>query len=319
MGFLKSIWNRIRGFWPWFLHASWKKKTAVLIVALIVLVILKNIFLPGNKSQYTFDTVSKGTISQLVTESGNVISSNETDVFSPTTGSIDKIYVKNGDSVQKGDKLFTVRSTATAQEQAVAYASYLAASSVLQADNATLYSLQSALFSAWNTYYTLATGSTYQNSDGSPNTSNRTLPAFTVPQDNWLAAEAQYKNQQAVIAKDSAALSSASLAYEATQNATITAPTGGTVSNLIGLTGAKVVAQLNSSTPSTTSLTATAQAVTPVLVIGSNDGYAIHTAASEVDINKIAIGQHVDIVFGAIPNKTYAGEVTQEDTYGTNT
>src|SRR5258706_8508716 len=86
-------------FWQWFLHTSWKKRITVIIVLLIVLFILKNVFLGGKKQQYTFDTIQKGTITQLVTENGNVIASNETDVYSPTTGVLDQIYVKNGDTI----------------------------------------------------------------------------------------------------------------------------------------------------------------------------------------------------------------------------
>jgi len=128
---LQRIKKRISRFWQWFLHASWKKRIAVIIVFLIILILLKNIFFGGQKQQYTFDTVSKGTITQLVTENGNVISSNETDVYSPTTGELAQIYVKNGDHVNQGDKLFTIQSTATPQEQAVAYANYEAALSAL--------------------------------------------------------------------------------------------------------------------------------------------------------------------------------------------
>lgn len=314
MKILSSIWSKVKGFWQWFQKASWKKKIATSIGILILLIILKNIFFPSNKTPYTFDTVTYGTINQLVTETGNVISSNETDVFSPTTGSIDQVYVANGESVNQGDKLFTVRSTATAQEQAVAYANYLTAQAALNADTAQLNTLQSTMFVA---------NQNFVNDKGvnNPTDQQKSDPKYIEEDATWLAAEANYKNQQAVIQKDQAALNSASLAYQATQNATVTAPIAGTVSNLIGLTGAKVVAQISSAATSstTTSTTTSSQVVTPVLVIGSTGMYAIHTAVSEVDINKIAIGEHVNATFGAIPNKMYSGKVIQEDTFGTNT
>jgi len=224
--------------------------------------------------------------------------------------------VQNGDHVNQGQKLFSVQSTATAQEQAVAYASYLQTQSAVNAANATAYTLQSTMYSDWDIYYNLATNSTYQNADGSPNFTNRTLPAFTTVQDNWLAAEAAYKNQQSVIAQAQAGLTSASLAYQATQNATVTAPTSGTVANIVGLTGAKVIAEVSSSQANAATTQTT---ITPVLVIGNTEGSALQTTVSEVDVNKVAIGQQVDITFSAIPNKTYEGKIKQIDTFGTTT
>ncbi len=311
---MKVILKSPLRFWRWFLHTSWKKKVLVIVVFLILLLIIKNIFSPSPTQQYTFDTVSLGNIDQLVTENGTVTSSNQTDVYSPANGVLDQLFVKNGDSVTVGEKLFTVRSTATAQEQAAAYANYLSAQSTLNADNATLYSLQSTMFSDWKTFTDLATNSTYQKSDGSPNYTNRVLPEFTTAQDNWLAAQANYKNQQSVIAKDQAALNSYYLAYQATQNATITASTNGIVANIIGLTGAKVQAETSSSQAS-----ATTTVITPVMIIGTNHGSSIQTTVSEVDINKVALGQKADVTFSGIPNKTYSANIIQIDSYGTQT
>ncbi len=281
---------------------------------LIVILILKNIFSPSAKQAYTFDTVSLGNIDQLVTENGTVTSSNQTDVYSPANGVLDQLFVHNGDNVSVGEKLFTVRSSATAQEQAVAYANYLSAQSNLNADNATLYSLQSTMFADWQTFTNLATSSTYQNSDGSPNYTNRVLPQFTTAQDNWLAAQANFKNQQSVIAKDQAALNSTYLAYQATQNATVTAPSNGIIANIVGLTGSKVQAETSSS-----QATATTTVITPVMIIGTNHGSSIQTTVSEVDINKVALGQKADVTFSGIPNKTYTGNIIQIDSYGTDT
>jgi HlyD family secretion protein len=55
------------------------------------------------------------------------------------------------------------------------------------------------------------------------------------------------------------------------------------------------------------------------MIIGNQTNNAIQTTASEVDVNKIALGQNVDITFSAVPNKTYKGKIIQIDSYGTNT
>jgi len=331
--FFRRIVNRIRRFWRWFLHTSWKKRIAVIIVAIIVLVILKNIFFGGKKTQYSFDTISRGTISQLVTETGNVIASNETDVYSPTTGVLDQIYVHNGEHVNVGDKLFSVRSTATAQEQAAAYANYQTAvndENVAEENKigaqASLEQARQAVINA-SSEVTIAqnrasakqpnpsTGSQYSQNDLDAINS-----ALTSARETFTEDEKKYNDANEAIAAAQANLNSTLLAYQATQNTTVTAPASGTVANIIGLTGAKVVAQLNSAASSATSTTQAATTpVTPVVIIGTTSGHAIQTTVSEVDVNKIALGDNVAIVFSAIPNKTYDGKIIQSDTFGTAT
>lgn len=327
---IQAIKKRISGFWQWFLHVSWKKRIAVIIVLLIILFILRNILFGTKKQQYTFDTVQKGTITQLVTENGNVISSNETDVYSPTTGVLDQIYVKNGDTVNQGDKLFTVRSTATPQEQAAAYANYEAALSSLTTAQNAKQTADATMWTKQQAYLTAQDNQKYKNNNTvNPSTKNTYTDlekeqidsAVVQTQKDFDAAQQAYKTADVAIADAQAAVNSTSLAYQATQNTTITAPTNGTVNNIIGLTGAKVAAQISSAATSITTApsTTTQPAVTPVLVIGDNNGNAIHTTVSEVDINKVKIGQPVTILFSAVPNHTYNGTITQEDTYGTNT
>ena len=286
----------------------------------------------GQKQQYTFDTVSKGTITQLVTENGNVISSNETDVYSPTTGELAQIYVKNGDHINQGDKLFTIQSTATPQEQAVAYANFTAAQSTLTTAQNTKQTADATMWDKQQSYLAAQNSQNYKNNNTvNPATKNnytdlekQQIDSTVVQtQKDFQAAEQAYKTADVAITNGQAQVNSTSLAYQATQNATITAPTNGTISNIIGLTGAKVVAQINSAatsstTTSSTNTTTQATTVTPVLIIGNNSGYALHTTVSEVDINKVGIGQPVDILFSAVQNKTYKGKVTQEDSYGTN-
>lgn len=305
----RYIWRKIKRFWYWYLHTSWKKRIIVSILLLVLLFIFKRTLFPSQKQNYTFDTVSTGTITQLVTENGSVIASSETDVYSPANGVLSQIYVHNGDHVSQGQKLFSVQSTATAQEQAVAYASYLEAQSTVSNATATLNSLQSAMFVANQKFVT-------DRGVANPSDQQKADPVYIEENADWLQAEANYKNQQAVIAQAQAGLTSASLAYQATQNATVTAPTSGTVANIVGLTGAKVIAEVSSSQANATTTQTT---ITPVLIIGNTEGSALQTTVSEVDVNKVSIGQQVDITFSAIPNKTYEGEIKQIDTFGTAT
>lgn len=290
----------------WFFALSWKKKI-FFVVLLFAVIFLATAPLRVKKPVYETATVTRGAVSDIVSESGNVQAAAEFNVYSPTTGYIEDLYVKNGDTVSYGQNLFKVKSTATQQQKADATATLLQAQSTLGTANAAMFSLQSAKDSAWNTYYTVATNSTYQNSDGSPNTSNRALPAFTTLQNNWLAAEAQFKNQQTVVNQAKAALGSASLAYSATQDAVVTAPAAGTIANVSSQVGEKV--NVNDKTAVNNK---------PELVVGDFTHNIISIDLNEVDVDKVHPGQSVQLVFDAQRDKTYKGHVISVALVGDN-
>lgn len=296
--------QRLKDLKKWFFGLSWWKKTLVIIV-LIVAIFFVSAPLRPKQAQYTTAKVEKTNITEVVTETGNIATNSKTDVYSPTNGVVTDISVQNGQSVNQEDTLFTVKSSATDQEKADATAALLAAQSTLGTAQATMYSLQSAMYTAWNTYYQLATNSTYQNSDGSPNISNRALPQFTTAQTTWLAAEALYKNQQAVVNQAGAAAASAKLKYDATRDATVKAPIAGTVSNLtVGIND--TVQAKTTTTP-------------PALSIANFSATQVQIGLGEADIAKVKVGQFAEINVSSVPDKTYKGVVDRVDSIGTAT
>lgn len=293
----------------WFLKTRKRNKVGVVIVALIIVFMIINGTRQANSGpQYLFQKVSRGNITELVSETGNVGNTNRTNIYSPTNGIIEEIYVNNNDKVVIGQNLFKVRSTATEQEKAQALATYLAAKNTLDTANSNLYSLQSIMFSKWDTYKTLAEGDTYENSDGSPKYNQRSSAEFHIAEEDWLAAEANYKKQQAVISQAQASLTSANLLYQATQNTVVKATTPGVVANALISVGDAITAAGVNTVPS------------PVLVIISeNSGANINISLNEVDIPKVKEGQKVDLTLDAFPGKTFEGIVKGIDTAGTDT
>lgn len=286
-----------------------KSHRLISIIAIILIILLVSLpFLLSSTNGTTVYTVKSESLVNTILVNGTYTIASQTQVISPTNGIITQLFVSNGTEVKKGDPLFHVESSATADEQKTAYATYLSDESTLKADTATLYNLQSTMYSDWNTYYQLATNSTYQNGDGSPNTTNRVLPAFTTVQDNWLAAEAAYKNQQAVLAKDQAALSQGLQAYNETQSVTVTAPIAGKIINL----GSSINNQVQA--PSAAQLT-----VPAVLVIADFSNPVLVSAVDQVNIPKLQVGQKASIIFDALPSQTFTGTVENIDTAGTKT
>ncbi len=290
-----------------------KKISLVILVVFVAAFYFLVIKRTSAQPKYQTAQVSRGTLISTVSESGNV-TGNQTPITSPTNGVITQVYVVNGAKVNKNDPLFHVESTASEDQKRTTYTSYLAAKSALDADTAQLYALQSTMFANWNTYYNLAISSLYQNGDGSPNTNTRITPQFTTVQDNWLNSEANYKNQQGVLAKDQAGLSASYLAYQETQSVTVNAPIEGTIANLAVTTGSNVsAAQTNSNSSTSSSSTGT-----EILDIGNFDNLQVKVQIAEVDVPNVHEGEKATITLDAFPGKTFVGTVTGVDTIGVN-
>lgn len=288
-----------------------KKRIAVVAVVLCLLIffVWKNTRQGSTQPQYQTAAVTKETLISSVTESGNVTTNSEGGVGSPTTGIITDIYVKNGDIVTAGQNLFKVKSTATQQEIASAYASYLSAQNNLNQAQANLNSLQVTLFT---------TNQAFVNDTGisNPTAADMANPKYIEENAAWLQAQANYVNQQGVINQAQASLQAAYLAYQATQDSIVTAPIAGTVANISVQKGDQVTAS-SGNLSSELSSSSTTSSGTTILSIGNFSKPYIKVSASEVDIPTITAGQKATITLNAFPGKTYVGTVSQVDTIGT--
>src|SRR5882672_1800162 len=94
--------------------ALWQKGIILVVVIIFLWFAWAKIFGQQNKAaQYQTATAQTGSIISTVSESGNVSADSQITVTSPATGIIQAVYVKNGDTVSAGQKLFSVRATAT--------------------------------------------------------------------------------------------------------------------------------------------------------------------------------------------------------------
>ncbi len=291
-----------------FLFKTTRRTVFTVIVVIIAIIVALN--LPSGQKQANYQTAqaTKGTLVTSVTESGSVVVANRLAVTTQASGTVKDVLVKDGDQVSAGQTIADLNLDNSGQQrQTQTYAAYLGAQSALASAQAQLYTLQEDMFTKWQTYLDLSTNATYQNSDGSPNTLNRTLPQFITTQDAWLAAEAAYKNQQIVIAQDQAAESNALTSYQAS-SATITTPSSGTIADLVIAPGMQI-------TSAATSTTSTSQ--TTIASIKSSGTPVISVSLSEVDAAKVKEGQKATVTFDALPNQTFTGKVTGINTTGT--
>jgi membrane fusion protein, macrolide-specific efflux system len=291
-----------------------RNKIILFVIILVgVGVILWQAFKPKSTTpQYTTSTAAKGTVVSTVSASGNVAAGDTVNITTTASGFVSQLYVKIGDTVTQGQKIADVTLDRDGQQRlAAAYSSYLSGQNQINSAQASLFSLQSSLYSKWQTFTNLAENSTYTNSDGSPNIGNRTLPQFTTSQDDWFNAEAQFKNQQNVIAQAQASANNSWLTYQEAQSA-IVAPSSGVIANLAIAQGVPVTVQ--------TSTSNNVSSTTPVNVATIKLAQA-HTLAvvdlAEVDAPKVQTGQKVTMTLDAFPNQTFTGHILIVNTSGT--
>ena len=125
----------------------------------------------------------------------------------------------------------------------------------------------------------------------------------------WLAAQAAYINQSNVIAQSQANVNNSSLAYQLTSG-TITAPTAGTIGDLVITKGMQVG---SSNTTAGSSTNTSNQAIASIITGNST---AVSVSVAEVDAPQIQVGQAATITFDALPNQTFTGKVMGLNTTG---
>ncbi|MCX6731125.1 MAG: efflux RND transporter periplasmic adaptor subunit [Candidatus Roizmanbacteria bacterium] len=294
----------------WFITKTlWIRILIVLVFIGIIGGVSYSLF--GTKTtatQYQTGTVEKGMLVVAVTGSGTVSSANNTNITTQATGVVSKLYVKDGDKVKSGDKIMEIDLDLDGKQTASqALSSYQSAKNNVDSAQANMYSMQSSMFTNWDTFMKVAQNGTYQNEDGTPNNINRSLPEFHIANDNWLAAEAKYKLQQNVVYQAQTALNSAWSAYQKSSS-TVYAPISGTVSGLALQIGSVINSNASSQTSnvSNTKIANVKTDATPIVSI----------SLTEIDVPKITIGDKATVTLDAYPDKTFTGKVVSIDTVG---
>ena len=290
------LWQKIKMF-----AAQHKKLLSITGVVLIVSLVLWRLVAPKSAApQYQTATATRGTLIETVSSSGTVSVANKVSVTTQASGAIDEVDVKNGDTVTAGQTIATVKLDENGQQkQASAWAAYLSAQDTLNNAQAQQYTLQNAEFVANQKFMNDAVA------NGKPTDD----PLYVEEQASWLAAEAAYKNQAGVIAQAQSALTSASLSYQAVSS-TITAPIGGTITDLT-LTPGMQISGSNGSLSTTT--TNSGQSIASIKTGGTP---IVSVDISEVDVPKVAVGQKATLTFDAFPNQTFTGKIIGINTTG---
>lgn len=270
-----------------------KRLIIIVILALAASLIGWKLLAPKTAApEYQTAAVEKGTIVSAVSASGQVAASGRLVVVTQASGVITNVYVKNGQQLVAGQKIASINLDPTSQiKNASAWASYLSAQSQLNAAKARINSLQSTLFKT-NQAFVMDKGIS------NPTDAQKADPVYIEENADWLQAEADYKNQQTVIAGTQAALGSAWLSYQQS-SPDVVAPQAGTIEDLT-ITPGMVI-----SSPSTTTQVAS-QTIGSLI---TNTVPVVAVNLSETDVNQVAEGNKVTITLDALPDKTFTGRV----------
>ena len=293
MNKVKNIFKPIQISINWFRKTKLRNKIFVIVAILIVVfLVYRNIQSANAKPQYLTQAVEKADVAQIVSETGNVDTTGRVDVYSSSTGVIEKVYVEDGASVKTNQNLLQVRSTATDQEKAAAYATYQSASSAYQETLNNRRNTQANVDSVHDQVKDHSGDETFAEK------ATRT------------AAEVANDNAYDSLKTAEASLKSAEFTYRATQDVIIKAPSSGTVANFSYKIGDTVTAA-NSAV--------TAGSSTPILTIANFSNYTVSLALNEIDIPKVRNGQSASLTLDAYSGKTFNGKVVHVDSIGTNT
>lgn len=317
-----TVFSHAKKPFRWFKKTRKRNKVFVIFLLIIIFfIVVSQIQKATAPSPYVTEEAKIATIVQKVSETGNVNSAGSVDVYSTATGIIEEIYVNDGIDVQTGDSLFFVRSTATEQERAAAYANYeTAVSNVKTAEQGKLsvdsqmWAAQQALLQAKNTkeYKDGHTKNPATGNDYTELEKEAIDTAVVQSEKNFKALETKLLESDVAIKATNAQVRATLLTYEATKDVVVKAPSSGKVANLSAKVGDKVTTQ------AATPMSVTGESTPPVLRLANFSDYSIKIQLNEVDIPKVTIGQEAEITLDAFSGKKFKGIVDHVDSVGTN-
>lgn len=282
-----------------------KHKLIVFILILIVAAIFAGQKLLGansstqqNSSSTVTAEVQKGNLTNSITASGTIETANYLSITTSVNGIVDKVYVKEGDTVKKGQKIMEITLDSEGQQSLnSAYSSYLKAKNSIETSKNSIYLQEATVAQKEKAFEDVKKSTSYQTEDE--------RYQFQQAENAYNAAKADLENKKADLAAQQVALQTSWLSYQA-QSPTITAPSDGVISNIVAVEGTQI-----SNSVSERSIQTVASIKKVGTPIASLD-------ITELDINKISVGQTVRMTLNSISDKTFRGKVVGIDKVGTS-
>ncbi|MDD2483040.1 MAG: efflux RND transporter periplasmic adaptor subunit [Candidatus Shapirobacteria bacterium] len=315
---------------------SLPKLLRIILIILVVLgitwFIYSRVIASSKKITYKTTEVAKGTLITSISATGTITSSNKTIITTGATGTIKKVYVKNGDTITKNQKIAEVTlDEAGVNNQTTAWANYLtmqqnqkAAIADRTAADLKMWQDRQAILDAQTEYNNMVAGAWNPKTKAEYTYNEKAIVTKTLElaKQTFTVDETEYNNSTAFVAK---AQQQASEAYENYKkvSSTIYAPISGIISNLSLATGVIISNTSNSITVSTGTNSSQNSSTVTSHTVGSitnpKGQYQATLSLTESDIVKIKAGQKVTMTMDAFSGITFTGKVLSVDVAGATT
>jgi len=253
----------------------------------------------AERAQFSTTPVERGMIINSVSASGEVLSANIISVSTKASGTVSRVFVKDGDQVKKGDKIMEITLDLQGEQKyAQARASYLSAKNSLESAKLTKLTLEAAQVTARDNFIRQAVDAGL----------GADHPTYIEKHLSWQVAEAKYQNQDAAITQAQVSLTNAWLAYQQAAPL-ITAPADGTITSLTFAEGMPIGTLDTGNTTSNQNAAMIRTVGNPILSVN----------ISEIDVPKMKTGQKAVVVFDSLPDQTFSGAVVTVDRMGQTT
>jgi multidrug efflux pump subunit AcrA (membrane-fusion protein) len=303
----------------WIKSLAWFYKAAI-VIAVLGLGYFGYTQLTTNTATPTYQTaqISKGTLITSIAATGSITSGNTTNISTKASGTVTKVYVKNGDLVKKGQKILDISLDSDGIERrSSAWQAYLKAQEEVVSTTKTKQDLEiqtwkdrQSITDAQNAIDNVEelAGLTDDQKHQKTEAVDQAKMAFDV------TAE-KYKNADAAIAAAKITAQAAYLDYQDVSGS-IVAPASGIINNL-------TLTKDSTLTASTSQSTTTGSSYASSQIIGfiraANNQYQAKVSLTEVDATKVQAGQKVNITMDAHSDKSFTGTVLAVDVSGTST
>jgi len=258
--------KKMKSFNKWIVADKKRWIIGIVVILLAIFGIWKTVSSSSNKITYQTETIEKGTLVSTVSVSGKLITSNILEIKTTATGVVKKVYVKDGQTVYKGQKIAEITLDSSGMlANAKAKAS-------LESTNNNYRSSQASL------------AKTYEEIDGHDTDETLTM---------------KETRTKAEVANDNAwsNLAQAQLTYNLS-SPIVVSPYSGVISNLNIVEGINISVEKRIATVSTKG--------NPV----------VELSLSEVDVNKVKVGQKATVNFDSLSDKSFTGIVVTVDKVG---
>ena len=289
-------------------------------------------FFSNTSSTPTYKTsiAQRGTLITTVSATGTITSGNITYITTGASGTVKKVYAKNGDVVKKNQKLAELTLDDKSNEtQTTAYANYLNATENVKTAQAARLSAdiqmwkdRQAVLDAQSEYDNMKSGGWNPKTRAEYTYNEKAVVEKTLElaKLTFTTDETKYNNSGVDISLAKSKLEAALRSYQQVSS-TIYAPSAGILSNSILAEGVVISDNSNSSITVSSGTDATTNSVSvtsqKIGAIKNPKGqYQATLTLTQVDVTKIKTGQKATLTMDAFADKTLTGTVLAVNTSG---